>query len=65
MTNVGSWMAMEEVQGTGPKSEQVQEGSGSASGMSGGEEGKTGIKGVDNVKDVSGVGVVDAEGDIE
>ena len=33
--------------------------SGSALGMSGGEEGIRGIEGVDTVKDVSGVGVAD------
>ena len=39
--------------------------SGSASGKTGGEEGRMGIKGVDVVKEVGGAGMADAKGDVE
>ena len=58
-------MAMEGVQGMGPKAEQVPEVLGSASGMSGSKEGKIGIKGMGIIKDVGRVGAMDAEGDVK
>ena len=64
-TDRGSQDAMEGVQCMRTQVKQVPEVSGSTSGNTGGEEGRTGIKEVDVIKEVSGEGMADMKGDIE